>query len=172
MTKEKGYSGSLLPPMDPAEVRSSENRRDAVHEAAHGVLSAHAGAGHISLSIAIRKGCRSKIPRDRPLAFLPGAYAGYFADIEISRLSEEQARKRSATDHRLAEKLLDHEAPDKRAATSESAKNEAQALVRQFDKEIQQLADLLKAVGTISERNFEQLPFIQRIRECGRKTRA
>lgn len=84
-----------IPHLRPADPKDTALWEVAVHEAAHAVLFCYAGTDRIALSLRasylLQRG-------EMPLSFLPAAYGGYAADIEINRLPVRKALQRTQRD--------------------------------------------------------------------------
>lgn len=155
-------------PTDPTE---DERWKDAVHEAAHGILFAYAGACGVCLTTS-RGLTRPRLRRDKnPIILLPGAFGGYAADIVINRCTELEAGRRSRTDRCIAIRVL-HDANEPiTECVLRKAEVEARKLVVRFRKEICTVANALMAKDFLSEEHFESLAVVRAVRGQGHMDR-
>lgn len=146
---------------------------DALHEAAHAIIAAYAGAHAVSIVI------RNGLPRCCPINLRRGpalvvSFAGYAADRCLSDFTEVQSVQRSHSDAGLRNKVLRGQSdPIQRNKEREMAKQHAINLVDRFVGEIVELA---RAIDTgiaqrtgLSKEQFELIECVQRVRAIGQQ---
>jgi hypothetical protein len=149
----------------PADPKDTAWWEVAVHEAAHAVLFAYAGAARIAITL---KACYLLLREEEiPLSFLAAAYGGYAADIEINGLTAQKALLRAQKDTRIAHIASQEPNERRRAELHEQAIADAIRQVRRFKKEILSVAKKLKTDKGISETEFEKIPVVREIRHLG-----
>ena len=153
-----------VPHLKPVDPRDAALRAIAVHEAAHAVLFAYSGVDLIALDL---RACYLRSSVELDLSFLPAALAGYAADVEINRLSEVEALRRTESDRRIIAIMLQEPDPERRTRQLEESKSSAILLVRKFKTDILALAKRLQSDEAIPAEELEKIPAIRKIRDLG-----
>jgi len=158
-----------VPHLKPVDPRDDTVRAVAVHEAAHAILFAYSGVDRIALDL---RACYLRSSTKLDLSFLPAALAGYAADVEINRLSEAEALRRTESDRRISAIMLQEPDPRLRKQHLEESKTTAILLVRRFATKILALAKRLQSDGAVAAAELEKMSSIREIRELGIHDRA
>jgi hypothetical protein len=147
---------------------------DAVHEAAHAIMGALVGLENIEITMEGQKPKCTFWGNNAPVgALLIAGFAGYWADLNLSGLKEQDSGTRATSDFRNFEDKLKKFVPSEeewqRQVKHFGGKSES--LVSEYKETIFELAKIIDERRTIPAHEVELLDCIKRVRQEGQKRR-
>ncbi len=147
---------------------------DAVHEAAHAIMGALVGLENIEITMEGEKPkCKFCGNNAQVGALLIAGFAGYWADLNLSGLNEQDSGTRATSDFGNFEDKLKKFVPSEeewqRQVKHFGGKSES--LVSEYKETIFELAKIIDERRTIPAQEVELLDCIKRVRQEGQKRR-